>query len=138
MTSAHFKRLIKRYTRVVVLLVTGMLLGIVGDRFFSRLRAYANVGSHTAQCRSMLQQISAYRDQHGSYPDQRWFASLGDVATTCEGFQWIYLNPPMKCVNGKEVVIFTATRNNERYLFGFSDNTVVFDRFDFLPVVQHP
>lgn len=138
MTSAQFKRLIKRYTRVVVILVTGMLLGIVGDRFFARLRAYANVGSHSAQCRSMLQQIAAYREQHGSYPDQRWFASLGAVTTTCEGFQWIYLNPPMKWDNGKEVVILTATRDNERYLCGFSDNTVVFGRFDFPPVARQP
>lgn len=136
MSAVRIKRYVKRYTRVVIIFGTGMVMGAMGDRFLTKMRAYANFSAHTTQCRAILQQIADYREQHGSDPDQEWFASLGGLTKTCEGFQWIYLNPPLRWRNGKEVVILTATRHNDCYLCGFSDRTVMFHRFHLSPVAQ--
>ena len=109
-----------------VTLIIGIALGIVGSRFVTRMNAYANVSVNAAQGRSIMQQIADYRDTNGVAPDQQWFSSLGDATKTSEGFQWVYLNPPLILNDDHKVIILTATNDNNRYLCGIPDYGVVF------------
>ena len=106
--------------------ILGILLGIIGSQFVTKMTAYANASATVAQGRSIMQQYTAYLDTSGTKPDQRWFSSLGGITRTREGFQWIYLNPPLVLDDKREVVILTATRDSIHYLCGFSDSAVRF------------
>ena len=120
----------KLFFTVTATLIVGIVLGVVGSRFATRMKAYANVSVHASQGRSIMQQIAAYRDANGTAPDQQWFSSLGDITKTCEGFQWVYLNPPLILDDKREVIILTATNDNSRYLCGFSDLAVIFTELE--------
>ena len=116
----------KRFLAVAATLVFGIVLGVIGSRFVTRMNAYARVSMHVIQGRAIMKQIADYRDANGVAPDQQWFSSLGDTTKTSEGFQWVYLNPPLIVNDDQKVVILTATNDNNRYLCGILDYGVVF------------
>ncbi len=115
-----------RFLALAATLVFGILLGVIGSRFVTRMNAYARVSTHAMQGRAIMQQITDYRDANGVAPDQQWFSSLGDTTKTSEGFQWIYLNPPLIVNDDHKVVILTATNDNNRYLCGILDYGVIY------------
>ncbi len=120
----------KPFLVITATLLVGITLGIIGSRFQTRMEAYANVATTAAQGRNIMQEIADYQNANGVPPDQQWFASLRDLTTTSEGFQWIYLNPPLVLENESKVVILTATNDNSRYLCGILDYGVVFQRLN--------
>ena len=111
---------------LVVALVVGIALGVIGSRFVTRMNAYGRVSMHVIQGRTLMQQIADYRNANGVAPDQQWFYSLGDKTKTSEGFQWVYLNPPLILNDDHKVVILTATNYDNRYLCGIPNYGVVY------------
>jgi type II secretory pathway pseudopilin PulG len=116
----------KQFLALAATLVFGIVLGVIGSRFVTRMNAYARVSMHVIQGRAIMQKIADYQDSNGVAPDQQWFSSLGDTTKTSEGFQWVYLNPPLILNDDHKVVILTATNDNNRYLCGILDYGVVF------------
>jgi type II secretory pathway pseudopilin PulG len=116
----------KIFPALIGILVLGVIFGVIGSQFVIKMTAYANASATVAQGRSIMQKYAAYRNTNGTAPDQKWFSSLGDLTTTCEGFQWIYLNPPLVLDDEREVAILTATNDNNRYLCGFSDLSILY------------
>jgi type II secretory pathway pseudopilin PulG len=115
---------------ITITLVIGIVLGVIGSRFQARMEAYANVATNAAQGRGIMQEIEAYQDANGFPPDQQWFSSLDYLTTTSEGFQWVYLNPPLVLPDNSKVVILTATNDNSDYLCGILDYGVVFRKIN--------
>ena len=116
----------KQFLALAATLVFGIMLGVIGSRFVTRMNAYARVSMHVIQGRAIMKQITEYRYANGVAPDQRWFSSLDDTTKTSEGFQWVYLNPPLILNDYHKVIILTATNDNNRYLCGIPDYGVVF------------
>lgn len=120
----------------MVSLIAGIVLALIGSTLFSKMRAYTNGSWSARQGRLILAEIEAFEKTNGKAPDQVWFASLGEMTKTNEGFRWVYFTPPMALGNERELVILTATKYGTSYLCGFSDGAVFFTDINPLPPQQ--
>ena len=63
----------------------------------------------------LVSKIDAYKTQHGSYPSQVWFDDSLEETVTIEGRKWVYLSPPFKNKEGKDILIFTRVDYGDAY-----------------------
>ena len=65
--------------------------------------------------KQIASKINEYKCEHGSYPSKKWFAESYSNEKTVEGRSWIYLNPPFKNAEGKDIVIVSRVDYLDAY-----------------------
>jgi|AOAMet2_C49A8_35_1029299.scaffolds.fasta_scaffold05283_1 hypothetical protein len=104
----------KRFKKLFVYAVV-FTLGVIFANVYRVTTAYYRLPQIWNHGEQLVTEIDAYKSKHGSYPSKEWFhESLADTVTI-EGRKWIYLDPPFKNEDGKNILIFTRVDYGDSY-----------------------
>jgi len=110
--------------KIAVAIVITAIITMFTIRFVDKFGRYTRGNNVATQGKEILKKINHYKQQNNEYPNQAWFASLGEERFTVEDRIWTYMTPPLQTNQGL-LLIMTPIDYKPRYAFGFQDGSVL-------------
>ena len=110
--------------KVVAIIVVTAIATFFTTRLIDGIGRYNRGNTVAAHARAILKKIDHYKQQNGEYPNQEWFASLGNERFTVEDRIWTYMTPPRQTDQGL-LLIVTPIDYKPRYAYGFQGESVL-------------